>query len=83
MASNQGKGVRNINEKFIESNKFNDSSFQVLYTYPGNYRAYKAQIAAQYSGASLTIAGQDKFKMNETNKTEEYLRKFPTGKVRY
>jgi len=52
-----------------------------LYTYPGNFRAYKAQIAAQYSGAKLTIASDDKFKMNETNKTEEYLKKFPTGKV--
>ncbi|CAF0760065.1 unnamed protein product [Didymodactylos carnosus] len=52
-----------------------------LYTYPGNFRAYKAQIAAQYSGARLTVASTDKFKMNETNKSEEYLKKFPTGKV--
>jgi len=52
-----------------------------LYTYPGNFRAYKAQIAAEYSGAQLTVAGEDKFKMNETNRSEEYLKKFPTGKV--
>lgn len=52
-----------------------------LYTFPGNFRAYKAQIAAQYSGASLTIASGDQFKMNETNRTEAFLKKFPTGKV--
>jgi len=52
-----------------------------LYTFPGNFRAYKAQIAAQYSGAQLTVAGEDKFKMNDTNRSEEYVKKFPTGKV--
>jgi len=52
-----------------------------LYTFPGNFRAYKAQIAAQYSGAQLTIAGDDKFKMNDTNRSQQYLEKFPTGKV--
>jgi len=52
-----------------------------LYTFPGNFRAYKAQIAAQYSGAKLTVAGEDKFKMNDTNRTAEYVKKFPTGKV--
>jgi elongation factor 1-gamma len=53
----------------------------ILYTFPGNFRAYKAQIAAQYSGAQLTVAGEDKFKMNDTNLSEEYVKKFPTGKV--
>lgn len=53
----------------------------VLYTYSGNFRAYKAQIAAAYSGAQLTVAGEDKFKMNETNRSEEFLKKFPSGKV--
>lgn len=52
-----------------------------LYTFPGNFRAYKAQIAAQYSGAQLTVAGDDKFKMNDTNCSEGFLKKFPTGKV--
>jgi len=52
-----------------------------LYTFPGNFRAYKAQIAAQYSGAQLTIAGENQFKMNDTNRSEGYLKKFPTGKV--
>jgi len=53
----------------------------ILYTFPGNFRAYKAQIAAQYSGAQLTVAGEDKFKMNDTNRSEEYVSKFLTGKV--
>jgi len=52
-----------------------------LYTYPGNFRAYKAQIAAQYSGAQLTVPDESQFKMNETNLSEEYINKFPTGKV--
>lgn len=52
-----------------------------LYTFPGNARAYKAQIAAQYSGAQLTIANEEQFKMNETNRSSEFVEKFPTGKV--
>jgi len=50
-----------------------------LYTYPENFRAYKALIAAQYSGAKVTIASN--FKFGETNKTEAFLKKFPLGKV--
>lgn len=52
---------------------------QTLYTYPQNFRAYKALIAAQYSGAQIKIA--DDFVFGETNKTEEFLKKFPLGKV--
>ncbi|CAF0820907.1 unnamed protein product [Rotaria sp. Silwood1] len=52
-----------------------------LYTYPGNIHGFKAQIAARYSGAQLTIASENQFKMNETNRTQEYVTKFPTGKV--
>jgi len=50
-----------------------------LYTYPENFRAYKALIAAQYSGAKVNIASD--FVFGETNKTAAYLEKFPTGKV--
>lgn len=50
-----------------------------LYTYPENFRAYKALIAAQYSGAKVTIASD--FKFGETNKTDAFLKKFPLGKV--
>merc|ERR1711935_44496 len=50
-----------------------------LYTYPENFRAYKALIAAEYSGAKVTIASN--FKFGETNKTDAFLKKFPLGKV--
>jgi len=50
-----------------------------LYTYPDNFRAYKALIAAQFSGAQVKIA--DKFVFGETNTSKEFLAKFPSGKV--
>lgn len=52
---------------------------QTLYTYPDNFRAYKALIAAQYSGAKVTVAAD--FVFGQTNKSESFLKKFPTGKV--
>ncbi|XP_058444528.1 elongation factor 1-gamma [Malaya genurostris] len=50
-----------------------------LYTYPGNFRAYKALIAAQFSGAKVSLASD--FVFGETNKSEAFLKKFPLGKV--
>ncbi|XP_068157409.1 elongation factor 1-gamma [Drosophila tropicalis] len=50
-----------------------------LYTYPENFRAYKALIAAEYSGAKVKVA--DNFKFGETNKSADFLKKFPSGKV--
>merc|ERR1712062_708188 len=50
-----------------------------LYTYPDNFRAQKALIAAKYSGAQVTLAKD--FKFGETNKSPEFLKKFPLGKV--
>jgi len=50
-----------------------------LYTYPDNFRAQKALIAAKYSGAQLTVAKD--FVFGETNKTPDFLKKFPLGKV--
>eukprot|EP00088_Acartia_fossae_P008089 TRINITY_DN1380_c0_g1_i4.p1 TRINITY_DN1380_c0_g1~~TRINITY_DN1380_c0_g1_i4.p1 ORF type:complete len:428 (-),score=141.96 TRINITY_DN1380_c0_g1_i4:135-1418(-) len=50
-----------------------------LYTYPDNFRAQKALIAAKYSGADVKVA-QD-FVFGETNKTPQFLKKFPLGKV--
>jgi len=50
-----------------------------LYTYPENFRAYKALIAAQFSGAKVNVA--QNFVFGETNKTEDFLKKFPLGKV--
>ncbi|GLV40026.1 eukaryotic translation elongation factor 1 gamma [Carabus blaptoides fortunei] len=50
-----------------------------LYTYPENFRAYKALISAQYAGVEVKIAPN--FVFGETNKTEAFLKKFPSGKV--
>jgi len=50
-----------------------------LYTYPDNFRAYKALIAAKYSGASVKT--DPKFVFGETNKSKQFLAKFPFGKV--
>jgi elongation factor 1-gamma len=50
-----------------------------LYTYPENFRAYKALIAAEYSGFGLKVA--DNFVFGETNREPGFLKKFPLGKV--
>ena len=49
-----------------------------LYTYPNNFKAYKIQVAAQYSGYNLELP---KYTAGETNKSSEFLEKFPLGKV--
>uniref|UniRef100_A0A665XFA0 Elongation factor 1-gamma n=1 Tax=Echeneis naucrates TaxID=173247 RepID=A0A665XFA0_ECHNA len=53
-----------------------------LYTYPENWRAFKAQIAAQYSGARLKVASNPPaFTFGQTNRTPAFLNNFPLGKV--
>lgn len=52
----------------------------LLYTYPENFRAFKALIAAQFSGANVKVAPN--FEFGVTNKSEAFLKKFPLGKVR-
>uniref|UniRef100_A0A2I2ZIF9 Elongation factor 1-gamma n=1 Tax=Gorilla gorilla gorilla TaxID=9595 RepID=A0A2I2ZIF9_GORGO len=53
-----------------------------LYTYPENWRAFKALIAAQYSGAQIRVlSAPPHFHFGQTNRTPEFLRKFPAGKV--
>jgi len=53
-----------------------------LYTYPDNFRAFKALIAAEYSGAQIKVASEPpEFVLGETNKTDDFLLKFPMGKV--
>lgn len=74
---------------FVSNDSLTKSSFdvsiiscfvlQILYTYPDNFRAYKALIAAQYSGAQVKIASD--FVFGETNKSDAFLKKFPSGKV--
>ena len=56
---------------------------QTLYTYPDSFRASKVLIAAQYSGASIRVVSEPpEFVLGETNKTQQFLSKFPLGKVR-
>jgi len=53
-----------------------------MYTYPQSFRAYKGLIAAQYSGAEVSVVSSPPdFVMGETNALPEFLAKFPTGKV--
>lgn len=51
----------------------------LLYTYPENFRAFKALIAAQFSGANVKVAPN--FEFGVTNKSDAFLKKFPLGKV--
>jgi len=53
-----------------------------LYTYPDNFRAYKALIAAEYSQTKIKVASKPpEFVLGETNQSAEFLAKFPLGKV--
>ena len=57
---------------------------QTLYTYPESFRAAKILIAAQYSGVSVRVVSEPpEFVLGETNKMQEFLSKFPLGKVRH
>lgn len=49
-----------------------------LYTYPNNKNAFKGLIAAQYVGAKVEIVPVE---MGKTNKTPEFLKLNPFGKV--
>ena len=65
-----------------EGLRFRLPSLQTLYTYPESFRAYKVLIAAQYSGAELTVVSEPPdFQLGKTNRSEEFLAKFPLGKV--
>jgi elongation factor 1-gamma len=45
-----------------------------LYTYPENWRAFKALIAAQYSGAQVCVLyAPPLFHFGQTNRTPEFL----------
>ncbi|XP_044748072.1 elongation factor 1-gamma [Coccinella septempunctata] len=50
-----------------------------LYTYPDNFRSAKALIAAQYAKANVKV--EPNFILGETNKSKDFLKKFPSGKV--
>lgn len=52
--------------------------FGTIYTYPGNFRVHRAQVIAALNGLELNIP---EFAMGVTNKTPEFLAKFPLAKV--
>jgi len=59
-------------------------NFQKLYTYPDSFRTNKALIAAQYSGRQndfTVVSEPPEFVLGKTNKSAEFLEKFPLGKV--
>mmetsp|Transcript_22239 Transcript_22239/g.77064 ORF Transcript_22239/g.77064 Transcript_22239/m.77064 type:complete len:433 (+) Transcript_22239:46-1344(+) len=49
-----------------------------LYTYPGNFRAFKALIAAEYQGIDIEVPD---FDVDASAKTPEFLAMSPMGKV--
>ncbi|KAK4157781.1 glutathione S-transferase [Chaetomidium leptoderma] len=53
--------------------------FGRIYTYPNNYRVQRAQAIAAING--LTIETVPDFQIGVTNRTPEFLAKFPLGKV--
>jgi elongation factor 1-gamma len=58
--------------------KLSASSSLSLYTYPGNFRAFKILIAAEYNGIAIDVP---EFTMMKDNKTPEFLEMSPLGKV--
>lgn len=53
------------------------SSFK-LFVDPGNFRAFKILIAAEYAGVNVELP---EFKLGQDNTTPEFLKKSPLGKV--
>ena len=49
-----------------------------LHTFPTNFRAIKALVAAQYAGVDVNVPA---FEMGKDNTTAEFLAKSPCGKV--
>ncbi|TIB61978.1 hypothetical protein E3P77_03930, partial [Wallemia ichthyophaga] len=54
------------------------SSVGSIYTYPGSYRAIRCLAVAAYNDLKVDTPA---FEFGSTNKTPEYLAKFPSGKV--
>ncbi|POS76913.1 hypothetical protein DHEL01_v204689 [Diaporthe helianthi] len=53
-------------------------SFGKIYSYPGNWRVSRAQVVAAINGLEIDLP---EFQMGQTNKSEDFLSKFPLGKV--
>lgn len=50
-----------------------------IHTVPQSFRTAKALIAAQYNGVQVNVPAD--FQMGVTNRTPEFLAKFPAGTV--
>lgn len=50
-----------------------------VFSYPENFRLYKVLIAAKYGGHDLQL--DESFEFGSTDKTAEFLSKFPLGRV--
>ncbi|KAH8655240.1 glutathione S-transferase [Xylariales sp. PMI_506] len=53
--------------------------FGTVYSYPGNFRVQRAQVAAALNGHEITL--EPAFQMGVTNRSPEFLAKFPMGRV--
>ena len=49
-----------------------------LFTYAGNFRAFKALIAAEYAGIEITVPA---FSLGKDNNTKEFKEMSPLGKL--
>jgi elongation factor 1-gamma len=58
--------------------KIKMTAFGRVYTYPNNNRVQMILIAAKYNGLKIDVPS---FALGTDNKSEEYLSKFPLGKV--
>ncbi|KAI0002793.1 glutathione S-transferase [Xylariaceae sp. FL0662B] len=53
--------------------------FGKIYSYPNNFRVTRAQVVAAINGLEVPLV--EDFTMGTTNKTPDFLAKFPMGKV--
>lgn len=53
--------------------------FGKIYSYSGNWRVQRAQVVAALNGLDVPLV--EDFAMGKTNRTPEFLAKFPMGKV--
>ena len=52
---------------------------QIMHSVPGNKNVFKALIAAEYVGVDIKMV--DNFQMGVSNKTPEFIKMNPLGKV--
>ncbi|KAG8159359.1 hypothetical protein KVR01_011020 [Diaporthe batatas] len=53
-------------------------SFGTIYSYPNNWRVSRAQVVAAINGLKIDVP---EFQFGQANKSEDFLSKFPLGKV--